>query len=50
MKIKFLSLSVTQQSFFILFTGLIIAIICLYGLTGGFRGIEIPTEYKMIKD
>ncbi|SHF09603.1 hypothetical protein SAMN05443144_105166 [Fodinibius roseus] len=39
-------LTVERQSILIIITGVIITVIIFYGLTDGFRGLEIPTEYQ----
>lgn len=48
MKEKIAGLTIIQQSRLILLVGVIVAILILYGLTGGFTGIEIPDEYNVI--
>lgn len=48
MKREIFGLSVKQQSRLILVKGTMVTLILLYGLTGGFRGIEIPEEYNII--
>ncbi|RIH65795.1 hypothetical protein D1164_09085 [Mariniphaga sediminis] len=48
MKREVFRLSVTQQSRFILLTGIIVTIVVLYGLTNGFQGVEIPKAYDVL--
>ncbi len=45
---RFLGLEVKQQSNFILITGIVVTVIIMYGLTGGFIGVKIPVEYDII--
>lgn len=37
-----------QQANFILIKGIILTIIIFYGLTNGFNGVEIPSEYNVL--
>lgn len=37
-----------RQSYFIIFAAFCITFLIFYAFTGGFRGIEIPTEYKYL--
>lgn len=48
MKNKILGMTVDQQARFILAKGVFVMIIILYGLTGGFMGIEIPEAYQVL--
>ncbi len=48
MKKEILGWTVEQQSNFILMTGILAGLIILYGLTNGFRGVEIPEEYQIL--
>lgn len=41
-------LSPDQQSKAILYTGLALTLVILYGLTGGFTGVEIPATYDVM--
>lgn len=41
-------LSPDQQSKAILYTGLALTVVILYGLTGGFTGVEIPATYDVM--
>ncbi|MBT29418.1 MAG: hypothetical protein CMO01_07115 [Thalassobius sp.] len=41
-------ISVNTQSNLILLVGFIITVIIFYGLTNGFTGVEIPTEYGVL--
>ncbi|WP_417858772.1 hypothetical protein [Xanthomarina gelatinilytica] len=42
-----LGINPNKQSYFILIIGMLLTIIILYGLTNGFRGLEIPMEYNL---
>ena len=48
MKKEIFGFTVKQQSKFILIKGIILALIILYGLTDGLKGIEIPEEYNIM--
>lgn len=48
MKLQILGLSVENQSRFILIIGVILSLMVLYGLTNGFVGYEIPSEYNVL--
>ncbi|WP_103867385.1 hypothetical protein [Aquimarina sp. I32.4] len=50
MKVKSILLEIkpSKQAYIILFSGIILSFILLYGLTNGFNGIEIPTEYHIV--
>ncbi len=48
MKKSFWGLSPDRQSKVILYTGLALTLVILYGLTGGFTGIEIPATYDVM--
>ncbi|UTW65330.1 hypothetical protein KFE94_11765 [bacterium SCSIO 12643] len=41
-------LSVKNQTWIIILTGIIVSIIILFGSTNGFKGIEVPPEYHMV--
>ncbi len=43
-----LGTSPTKQGYIILFLGVLFSIVILYGLTDGFKGIEIPKEYNVL--
>lgn len=47
MKRNLLTLKPDQQAWLILGAGLILTLIILYGLTNGFKGVEIPPAYAM---
>lgn len=47
MKNHFLGISPKNQSKIIVIVGLIITIIIFYGLTNGFKGVAIPSEYNL---
>lgn len=47
-KIKILSLSPIQQSYFMLGIGVSITILIFYGLTQQFNGLAIPKEYEIL--
>ena len=46
MKREIFGLPVKQQSRLILVKGLIVTLVILYGLTGGFKGVDIPEQYN----
>lgn len=48
MKKPFAGLSPDRQSKVILYTGLALTLVILYGLTGGFTGVEIPATYDVM--
>ena len=48
MEKKIFGLSVDNQSNIIIIIGLILAVIVLYGLSNGFTGVDIPSEYEII--
>jgi hypothetical protein len=48
MKRKTLGIEPIKQSYAILILGLIFTVITLYGLTNGFKGVEIPKEYDIM--
>ncbi len=48
MKNNVLGINPNQQAYIILFTGLLLSLVVLYGLTNGFSGIEIPEEYHIM--
>lgn len=48
MKNRILGIAPKHQSYGILIVGIIITLIILYGLTGGFTGVEIPKEYDIM--
>lgn len=48
MKVSLGGLSPEQQSKAILYTGLALTLVILYGLTGGFTGVEIPGTYDVM--
>lgn len=48
MKNKLLGMTVDQQARFIFAKGFFVMIIILYGLTGGFMGVEIPEAYQVL--
>lgn len=47
MKRRIYGLTPRQQSFIIFFSGLVVAILILYGLTDHFEGVLIPPEYEI---
>ncbi|WP_044397921.1 hypothetical protein [Lacinutrix sp. Hel_I_90] len=47
MKYSPLGIRPHRQSFFILIFGILLSMIILYGLTNGFKGVEIPKEYNL---
>lgn len=49
MRRKVLRLTVPQQTQIILFVGLIITVVTLYGLTNSFIGMDIPEPYRLPK-
>lgn len=44
---NFFGINPIKQSYFILIIGILITIAILYGLTNGFKGVEIPKEYNL---
>ena len=50
MKVSFFILSPSAQAKAILFLGICIMLLLIYGLTNGFKGIIIPKEYNMSID
>ena len=48
MKWNILGIDPKTQSYIILIKGIVITFIIFYGLTNGFNGIEIPTEYNVL--
>ncbi|NKI33473.1 hypothetical protein HCU67_16100 [Muricauda sp. DJ-13] len=48
MKRKVLGVTPYQQTYTILFMGVLLALVLLYGLTDGFNGIEIPKDYDIM--
>ena len=48
MKNNVLGINPNQQAYTILFTGVLLSLVVLYGLTNGFSGIEIPKEYHIM--
>ncbi len=46
-KRSLLGASPTLQGYIILFTGIVLTFIIIYGLTNGFQGFEIPKEYQI---
>lgn len=47
MKKNILNTSPTQQAYLIFISGVLLSLITIYGLTNGFKGIEIPKEYHI---
>ena len=48
MKNSLLGIEPIKQSYAILIVGIILTFIILYGLTNGFNGVEIPSEYDIM--
>lgn len=48
MKKNIIGITPTQQSYTILFIGVILMVVILYGLTDGFMGMEIPATYNVL--
>lgn len=48
MKNNVLGIKPNQQAYFILFTGIALSLVVIYGLTNGFKGIEIPKGYQIM--
>ena len=48
MKNKVLGIEPIIQSYIILIIGILLTLVILYGLTNGFKGVEIPKEYDII--
>lgn len=48
MKNKIFGIAPINQSYLILIIGIIVTLVILYGLTNGFKGLEIPNEYNVI--
>ena len=48
MKQEIFGLTIAQQSRLILGIGVLLLVIILYGLTNGFKGIEIPAAYNIL--
>tara|TARA_R110001592_G_scaffold96330_2_gene276611 strand:- start:212 stop:472 length:261 start_codon:yes stop_codon:yes gene_type:complete len=48
MKSKLLSIAPIHQSYGILMMGIILTAVLLFGLTNGFKGMEIPKEYDIM--
>ncbi len=48
MKINLLGINPNQQAYTILFIGVLLSFIVLYGLTNGFKGVEIPNDYHIM--
>lgn len=48
MKNKIIGIEPNKQSYIILIIGIILTLVILYGLTNGFNGFEIPTEYDIM--
>ncbi|MFK7807959.1 MAG: hypothetical protein AB8F74_09195 [Saprospiraceae bacterium] len=48
MKTSLMGLNPNLQARIILFTGVFLSIVVIYGLTNGFNGIEIPKEYNVL--
>jgi len=48
MKSTILGIDPKMQSYLILFIGIALSFVVLYGLTNGFTGVEIPKEYDVL--
>jgi len=48
MKKSIFGFSPTQQANFILIKGILLTVIIFYGLTNGFSGVEIPSEFDIL--
>jgi len=48
MKKEIFGLTIEKQSNIILIIGIILTMIILYGMTNGFKGVEIPEEFNII--
>lgn len=48
MKNNVIGINPNQQAYTILFIGVLLTLIVLYGLTNGFNGIETPKEYQIM--
>ncbi|CAL2094286.1 conserved membrane protein of unknown function [Tenacibaculum sp. 190524A02b] len=48
MKKKVLGVTPNKQAYFIVFIGIVVSIVVIYGLTNGFKGIEIPKDYHVM--
>ena len=48
MKHNIIGITPNTQSYLILISGILLTIIILYGLTGGFQGVPIPNEYDIV--
>ena len=48
MNTELFGFSVKRQSNLILFTGIVLTLSLMYGLTNGFSGVEIPEEYHIL--
>ena len=48
MKSNFLGMKPNKQSYLILGIGIIFTFVIFYGLTNGFNGVEIPSEYDIM--
>lgn len=48
-KKRIFGISPNKQSYIILFLGVFLSLLTIYGLTNGFKGFEIPRQYTIIK-
>lgn len=48
MKKNFLGMQSTQQAYIIIGFGIVLSLLSIYGLTDGFKGIDIPQEYQLM--
>ena len=48
MKNNILNTNPIQQAYLIFISGILLSLITIYGLTNGFKGIEIPKEYQIM--